>query len=85
MSLSKNIGKRIEHKAGIFSLITVCFLMQACAPVIIGGAATGAVVANDKRTTGTFIEDESIELKIRNSLLSDKSLKGIAHINATSF
>jgi osmotically-inducible protein OsmY len=60
-------------------------MMQACAPVIIGGAATGAVVANDKRTTGTFVEDEAIELKIRNALLSDKSLKGVAHINATSF
>ncbi len=85
MTLSKNIGQKIKQKPAILSLIAVCFLLQACAPVIVGGAATGAVVANDKRTTGTFVEDEAIELKIRNSLLSDKSLKGIAHINATSF
>jgi len=85
MTLSKNIGQKLKQKAGIFSLFAVCFLMQACAPVIVGGAATGAVVAHDKRTTGTFVEDEAIELKIRKAIITDKSLKGIAHINATSF
>ncbi len=80
-SFFKNIGQRL----GIFGLLTTCLLLQACAPIILGGAATGAAVANDTRTTGTFVEDEAIELKIRNALLSDKSMQGIAHINATSF
>ena len=85
MMLLMNTNRNLEKITGICSLIIVCFLMQACAPVIVGGAATGAFVANDRRTTGTFVEDEAIELKIQNALLSDKSMKGNAHINATSF
>jgi osmotically-inducible protein OsmY len=38
--------------------------LTACAPLILGGAMIGGgLVASDRRTTGTQIEDESIELK----------------------
>lgn len=72
-------------KMNAISLVLICMLTQACAPLILGGAATGAVVANDKRTTGTFVEDEAIELKIKQALLSDENLYENTHINATSF
>ena len=39
-------------------------LMSACAPVLVGGAMLGgALVATDRRTPGTQVEDQSIELK----------------------
>lgn len=61
-------------------------LLSGCAPLIVGGAAaTGATVANDRRTTGTFVEDQAIELKIKNTILSDKALNEQSHINVTSF
>ena len=89
MSLLKKMSIKLEpgrkHRSGIFALIAMSLLVQACAPVVVGGAATGATVANDKRTTGTFVEDEAIELKIKKAILSDKSLKEMTHINATSF
>jgi len=89
MTLSKIINQKIKQGSGqkknIFVLIAICLLIQGCAPVIVGSAATGAAVANDKRTTGTFVEDEAIEIKIKKALLSDKSLNDITHINATSF
>ncbi len=70
----------------LINLSLICLLVQACAaPLVVGGVATGAAVANDKRTTGTFVEDEVIELKIRSALLGDKSFKDQIHINATSF
>ncbi|MFK8067649.1 MAG: BON domain-containing protein [Gammaproteobacteria bacterium] len=73
-------------KMNLISLSVLCLFIQACAaPLVVGGAATGAVVANDKRTTGTFVEDEAIELKIRSALLGDDSFKNQIHINATSF
>jgi osmotically-inducible protein OsmY len=37
--------------------------LTACAPLILGGAAVSAMVAVDRRTSGTQIEDETIELK----------------------
>ena len=51
-------------------------LLSACAPVLIGGAATTtAVVAVDRRTTGEQVEDKAIDLKAGNEtrlLLEDK-------------
>src|SRR5699024_6718840 len=48
--------------------LLVCLgLLSACAPVLIGGAATTtAVVAVDRRTTGDQVEDKAIELKAGN-------------------
>ncbi len=46
------------------SALLVAATLSACAPLIIGGAMVGGgLVATDRRTTGTQIEDESIELK----------------------
>ena len=35
--------------------------LSACAPLIIGGAAVGAIVTFDRRTSGAQLEDEGIE------------------------
>lgn len=46
----------------ILVLIAALPLVQGCAPLVIGGAAaTGVVVAQDRRTVGTMTEDEGIE------------------------
>ncbi len=38
--------------------------LSACAPLVVGGAMVGgALVATDRRTTGTQVEDQGIELK----------------------
>jgi osmotically-inducible protein OsmY len=58
-------------------------MTAACAPVIVGGAATGAVVATDTRTTGAFIDDEAIEVKATLAISDDPELKDV-HINVTS-
>ncbi len=58
-------------------------LLQGCFPVIAGGVGAGVVMANDRRTSGIYIEDQSIELKAQ-SRLSEK-LKDQVHINTTSF
>ena len=39
-------------------------MLSACAPLLVGGALVGgAMVATDRRTSGTIVEDETIELK----------------------
>lgn len=58
-------------------------LLHGCAAVVVGGAAaTGVMVAEDRRTVGTITEDQGIELKA-SSRISEKF--GDAHINVTSY
>ena len=57
--------------------------LSACAPLVIGGAAVGAMMAFDRRTSGTQIEDESIELRA-GSRLRD-AFGDRAHVSVTSY
>ncbi len=53
--------------------------------MLFGGAATSAVVAHDERTTGTFIEDQAIELKALEAIRSNNDLHGQTHLSVTSY
>lgn len=58
--------------------------LSACAPLLLGGAAvSGALMVNDRRTSGTQLEDEAIELKVANRLRD--ALGDTAHLNITSY
>lgn len=58
-------------------------LLHGCAAVVVGGAAaTGVMVAEDRRTVGTITEDQGIELKAANRI-GEKYRD--AHINVTSY
>lgn len=57
--------------------------LTACAPVVVGAAAEGGLMAADRRTSGAYVEDEAIEwkgLKQINDALGDK-----IHVNVTSY
>ena len=60
-------------------------ILHACAAVVVTGGATGATVAHDRRTTGTFIEDQAIELKANQRIYSDKELHEQTHLNVISY
>jgi len=72
---------------------TVCTLLAAVAlaggvagcatPVVLGGAAIGGMMAFDRRTAGTQIEDETIELRSVNRIHGAYGDK--VHINVTSY
>ena len=58
--------------------------LTACAPLLIGGAAVGgALLATDRRTSGTQVEDQSIELKAANRIKDALGERG--HVNVTSY
>lgn len=42
--------------------------LHGCAAVVVGGAATGAAVATDRRTAGVFVGDQEIELRAMSRL-----------------
>ena len=43
----------------------VASTLSACAPLVVAGAAGSVMVASDRRTAGTQLEDESIELRAK--------------------
>jgi osmotically-inducible protein OsmY len=57
--------------------------LSACAPLVLGGAAVGAVVVYDRRTSGAQVEDETIELRGASALR--QALGERAHFNITSY
>ena len=58
--------------------------LSACAPLLLGGAAVGgALMATDRRTSGTQLEDEGIQIKASNRL-KDK-LGDRAHLSVASY
>ena len=71
--------------ARVALLAMVTGSLGGCIGVVLGGAAGGASVVNDPRTTGSLVEDESIELKAGNLLRGDKDLAQQTHINVTSY
>ena len=67
------------------SLLAGQLLLSGCAPVVVGGAATTATVAHDRRTTGSVVEDQAIELRIKNRFNEDAQIDQQTHINVTSY
>jgi osmotically-inducible protein OsmY len=58
-------------------------MLSACAPIMLGGAAMGALVATDRRTSGTQLEDEGIELRSIGRI--NENLGDRVHVNVTSY
>lgn len=67
------------------TLIALALIPSAgCAPVVVAGAAAGAAIMTDKRTTVAIADDQAIELKAGGELNADETLKN-AHISVTSY
>jgi osmotically-inducible protein OsmY len=65
------------------ALLASLVSLSACAPLIVGGAVMTGVVATDRRTAGTQVEDESIELKVASAVRQEMGDR--IHLNVTSF
>ncbi len=61
-----------------------CVQLTGCAALVLGGAATGAAVSVDRRTAGTVIGDQEIEVRAF-SRLRENFPKDSIHVSATSF
>lgn len=60
-----------------------CTALTACAPLVLGGAMVGsALVATDRRTAGTQVEDQGIELKAATRLR--EAMGSRTHLNVQS-
>jgi len=66
-------------------LLSVCLgaALSACAPMMVGGAVMGTLMATDRRTSGMQVEDEGIELKGASRIRETLGERG--HVNVTSY
>jgi len=67
----------------VIAILLMASAVQGCAPVIMGSALVGSLVAVDRRTSGAQLEDEGIEL--RSAVRIREQLGDRAHINVTSY
>lgn len=59
-------------------------VLPACAPLVVGGVAVGGtMMATDRRTSGSQVEDQAIELKAPDRI--KQAIGGNGHINVTSY
>jgi osmotically-inducible protein OsmY len=47
----------------VLAAATLAGGLSACAPLVLGGAAVGALMVSDRRSSGAQIDDETIELR----------------------
>lgn len=68
----------------IVSLLAATTALSGCAALLVGGAVVGgSLLATDRRSSGTQLDDQAIEFKANSrirDLLGDKG-----HVNATSY
>lgn len=74
----KKIGK------SLLIVLATAGALTACAPLVVGGAMVGsALVATDRRTAGTQLEDQGIEIKAAARLR--QAMGDRAHINVQAY
>jgi osmotically-inducible protein OsmY len=79
-----------KHRPTLQSLAAVALTtallaggVAGCAPLLFGGAVVGSgLVVSDRRTAGTQLEDEAIEIKAASRA---RELATLGHINAISY
>ena len=65
----------------ILITLVITSLLSGCAAVVVGAGTTGATVAHDRRTTGTYVEDKAILLKALQMRSQDEVLQKNSNIS----
>ena len=80
---------KVCKTAAIAAWFVCLAAIQGCAGVAATGTAVGGAVggaaAQDRRTAGTYIDDEIIELKVLVAIGQDETMASQTHVNVTSF
>ena len=82
----RTIQVKLNLNRWMFSALAASSLvasLSACAPLVVGSAVMGGLVAIDRRTAGIQLEDESIELRTAQGLR--QNLSEASHVNVTSY
>jgi osmotically-inducible protein OsmY len=75
---------RINLSSAALLLALSCALLSGCAALVLGGAGTAVVVANDRRVADVIATDQRIELQAVRQL-EHKFADADTHFNAASY
>jgi len=76
------IRSTLDALARAVAALAAASVLAACAPLVVGGVVVGGLVATDRRTTGTLVEDQSIELKASSRV---SELATLGHVSVVSY
>lgn len=65
------------------ALVATMFTVSGCFPLVATGVGVGAMMIDDRRSSGAYIDDEVIESKAM--IKTGERLDAQAHVNITSF
>lgn len=74
---------KFAHLRTTGAVLVLATCMTACAPFLVAGVAGSALIATDRRTSGTQLEDETIELRASAKVRDTFGEK--VHVNVTSY
>lgn len=79
------LATRPLRALGLVAALTLAIpSLQGCVPVVAAGAVgAGALMADDRRSSGTYLDDQGIEVKVGSRVSS--ALPKDTHVNATSY
>ena len=77
----KSLSRRLFVLILLFPFLPGCALFLATG--VVSGVGAGVAVSQDRRTGGTFVEDEGIEM--RGGQRIGEKFGGNVHVNVTSF
>ena len=81
-------GRYVKYEAatGLAGFLICVLALQGCiGGVPPGTIATGAIAIQDRRTIGSYIDDELIEIKMRAAIFDRRDLSTQVHVSVTSF
>ena len=68
------------------AVLVSIILLSSCVTALVAGAVIATVdVIHDRRTVGEYIDDGSIEIKVRNILVSSREIRSAAHVKPDSW
>ena len=83
MTPFSKISTPLKTLSMALAALIVMVLTSGCVPLVLGSAAAVVTVAEDRRSPGTFVDDEGME---KQALLRVKSrFGGQVHVNITSY
>lgn len=84
MNLNKKSASSHGRRAVLLIALAGALASSACVPLIVGGAMVGGgLMATDRRTSGTQVEDEGIEYKAAARIR--EQLGDRVHVNVNSY
>lgn len=69
----------------VCAITTLAAVLSGCGAVLVGGVTAGAVVAHDRRTPGTVVDDKQITLRANDILRNSPEIRSRSNISITTY